>query len=179
MYRGPDRPRAAPGGSGHLGGRGLPHAGGERADLLSLEATVCGNGHRRVAAAAPSRGGEPQADTARGRSEPGQAHAARGFAKQRVKPAQKRAVVRSFRAGFQVSGRRACRVVGVPRSSCRYRGCVTIPDSGVVASRGRRFPPLLSVEPILWSTPFPLSSAVRNRWQTPGVVSLFCWFGRS
>ncbi len=38
-----------------------------------------------------------------------------------MKPAQKRAVVRFFRAGFRVSERRACRVAGVPRSSCRYR----------------------------------------------------------
>jgi putative transposase len=38
-----------------------------------------------------------------------------------VKPAQKRSVVRYFRAGFQVSERRACRVVGIPRSSYRYR----------------------------------------------------------
>jgi len=38
-----------------------------------------------------------------------------------VKPAQKRAVVQFFRVGFQVSERRACRVAGVPRSSCRYR----------------------------------------------------------
>jgi len=36
-------------------------------------------------------------------------------------PAQKRAVVRFFRVGFRVSERRACRVAGVPRSSCRYR----------------------------------------------------------
>ena len=38
-----------------------------------------------------------------------------------MKPAQKRAVVQFFRVGFQVSERRACRVAGVPRSSCRYR----------------------------------------------------------
>jgi putative transposase len=38
-----------------------------------------------------------------------------------VKPAQKRAVVRYFRAGFRVSERRACRVAGITRSSCRYR----------------------------------------------------------
>jgi putative transposase len=38
-----------------------------------------------------------------------------------VRPAQKRAVVRFFRAGFKVSERRACRVAAVPRSSCRYR----------------------------------------------------------
>ncbi len=36
-------------------------------------------------------------------------------------PAQKRAVARFFRVGFRVSERRACRVAGVPRSSCRYR----------------------------------------------------------
>ena len=29
--------------------------------------------------------------------------------------------MRYFRAGFQVSERRACRIAGVPRSSCRYR----------------------------------------------------------
>ena len=38
-----------------------------------------------------------------------------------MRPAQKRAVVRFFRAGFRVSERRACRVAGVPRSTCRYR----------------------------------------------------------
>jgi putative transposase len=38
-----------------------------------------------------------------------------------VKPAQKRAVAHYFRTGFRVSERRACRVAGVPRSSCRYR----------------------------------------------------------
>ncbi len=38
-----------------------------------------------------------------------------------MKPAQKRAAVRFFRVGFRVSERRACRVAGVPRSSCRYR----------------------------------------------------------
>ena len=38
-----------------------------------------------------------------------------------MKPAQQRAVVHSFRVGYQVSERQACRVAGVPRSSCRYR----------------------------------------------------------
>jgi putative transposase len=38
-----------------------------------------------------------------------------------VKPAQKRAVAHYFRVGFRVSERRACRVVGIPRSSYRYR----------------------------------------------------------
>jgi putative transposase len=38
-----------------------------------------------------------------------------------VKPAQKRAVVRYFRTGFRISERRACRLVGVARSSYRYR----------------------------------------------------------
>ncbi len=38
-----------------------------------------------------------------------------------MKPAQKRAAVRFFRVGFRVSERRACRVAGLPRSSCRYR----------------------------------------------------------
>lgn len=38
-----------------------------------------------------------------------------------MKPAQKRAAVAYFRTGFRVSERRACRVAGVPRSTCRYR----------------------------------------------------------
>jgi putative transposase len=38
-----------------------------------------------------------------------------------VKPAQKRAVVRYFRTGFRISERRACHLVGVARSSYRYR----------------------------------------------------------
>jgi putative transposase len=38
-----------------------------------------------------------------------------------VKPAQQRAVVGFFRAGFRVSERRPCRVAGVARSTCRYR----------------------------------------------------------
>jgi putative transposase len=38
-----------------------------------------------------------------------------------VKPVQKRAVVCYFRVGFRVSERRACRLVGVARSSYRYR----------------------------------------------------------
>jgi putative transposase len=38
-----------------------------------------------------------------------------------VKPAQKRAVVRYFRAGFRVSERRACGLASVARSSYRYR----------------------------------------------------------
>ena len=36
-----------------------------------------------------------------------------------MKPAQKRAVVRFFRTGFQVSERRACQVMPVHRSTYR------------------------------------------------------------
>jgi len=38
-----------------------------------------------------------------------------------VTPARKRTVVQFFRAGFQVSERRACRAVGAPRTTMRYR----------------------------------------------------------
>ena len=38
-----------------------------------------------------------------------------------MKPAQQRAVVQFFRVGYQVSERRACQVVGIARSSYRYR----------------------------------------------------------
>ncbi len=42
-----------------------------------------------------------------------------------MKPAQGRAVVRFFRVGFRVSERRACRLAGIPRSTCRYRSRAT------------------------------------------------------
>ncbi len=42
-----------------------------------------------------------------------------------MKPTQKRAVVRYFQVGFRVSERRACRLVGVARSSYRYRSQAT------------------------------------------------------
>src|SRR5215212_6307026 len=74
-----------------------------------------------AAPATPGRGGEPEAEAAGRRPLAGQAHAAGGPPKKLVKPARKRAVVCYFRAGFQVSERRACRVVGIPRSSYRYR----------------------------------------------------------
>ena len=56
----------------------------------------------------------------------GQAHAAGGAPKKLVKPAQKRAVVRFFRAGFRVSERRACRrgrraALELPLPQCRGR----------------------------------------------------------
>ncbi|MCA1666963.1 MAG: IS3 family transposase [Thermomicrobia bacterium] len=41
--------------------------------------------------------------------------------KKLVTPARRRAVVQFFRAGFQVSERRACRVAAVPRTTMRYR----------------------------------------------------------
>ena len=47
-------------------GGGLPTARGQRADLLSLEAAVRRHGRGRAAAAAPSRGGEPQTQATRG-----------------------------------------------------------------------------------------------------------------
>jgi putative transposase len=52
-----------------------------------------------------------------------------------VKPAQKRAVARFFRVGFRVSERRACRVAGVARSSCRYRSVAA--DQAVLRIRLR------------------------------------------
>ena len=41
-----------------------------------------------------------------------------------MKPAHKRAVVHFFRVGYRVSERRACQVVGIARSSYRYRSQV-------------------------------------------------------
>ena len=52
-----------------------------------------------------------------------------------MKPTQKRAVARFFRVGFRVSERRACRVAGIPRSTCRYRSVA--PDQALLRMRLR------------------------------------------
>ena len=55
-----------------------------------------------------------------------------------MKPAQKRAVVRYFRAGFRVSERRACRLAGVARSSYRYRSVAADQTAAAAAAAGSR-----------------------------------------
>ena len=42
-----------------------------------------------------------------------------------MRPAQRRELVQFLRVGFKVSERRACRVAGAPRSTCRYRSVAT------------------------------------------------------
>jgi len=58
LCRGADHVRPAPRGSRHGRGRGVPPAGPQRADVLSLEAEVCRHGHRRVAPPATARTGQ-------------------------------------------------------------------------------------------------------------------------
>ena len=105
----------------HPGRRGLSQAGHCRADLLPVETEVCRDGDRRAPAIAGGRGREPALEATGGRPHLGQTDAAGGTPKKLVKPAQKRAVVQFFRVGYQVSERRACQVVGIARSSYRYR----------------------------------------------------------
>jgi hypothetical protein len=62
---------------------------------------------------------ERQAEEAGCRLDARQAHSAGGAGKKVVKPAGKRSVARCAEQAFQLSERRACRLVSLDRSSCR------------------------------------------------------------
>src|SRR4051794_12342648 len=121
LHRGADRCRPAPRRGRDAGGGGLPQAGGQRADVLSLEEEVRRDGCRRTTQVAATRGREQAAQAAGGRPDAGQAAVAGGDHKKTVKPAQRRELVAFLRVGFTISERRACRVIPIPRSSQRYQ----------------------------------------------------------
>src|SRR5205823_4183878 len=76
---------------------------------------------RRGPAAEGTGGGERPAQAAGGRAGPGQADAPGGGPGKVLTPDAKRQAVRHLVARFRVSERRACRVVGVARSSYQFR----------------------------------------------------------
>src|SRR5690606_2473600 len=67
-----------------------------------------------------ARAGERATEEGRGRAGTRSGHAPRGCQGKLLSPARRRAAVRHLQQRFGVSERRACRVVGQPRSSQRY-----------------------------------------------------------
>src|SRR5262249_8322814 len=105
----------------HAGAGGLSQAGDQRADRLSLEAPVGGDGCRRTAARAAAGGRESPSEAARGGSDLGSTHAPGGHPEKALKPAPPEPMVGFGPVGFGVSERRACRVMGCHRRTSRYR----------------------------------------------------------
>ncbi|UMY20194.1 IS3 family transposase [Methylobacterium organophilum] len=89
--------------------------------------------HGRVAAAEAARRREPQAQAARGRSEPRQAHPAGRARKKALTPARRRELVHQVQEAHRVSERRGCAALGVGRSGVRY--CSTKPDQAPLRMR--------------------------------------------
>jgi putative transposase len=85
---------------------------------------------RRLKAA---RGRERQAQADAGRGDARQCRAERPAAKKVVTPAARREAAAYLRQAYEMSGRRACRVLGVDRTSVRYQA--TRPDGGVLRER--------------------------------------------
>lgn len=68
-----------------------------------------------------SRGGKPQAQSPGGRSEPGQAHPAGGHRKKSLKPAVRRTLALEIVEVYEISARRACRLMKLHRHTLVYR----------------------------------------------------------
>src|SRR5206468_1831575 len=81
-----------------------------------------------------ARKGEHPPQENRGRPSGGHKHPKGGEPGKLLSPARRRAAVRHVRRKLKVSERRACRVLGQPRSSQRYVGCKASRD-GVLVGR--------------------------------------------
>ncbi len=85
-----------------------------------------GVGLERSMSAEAAGGGEPQAQADGGGTESGKAHVAGGALKKVMRPAGRRALVRYLEDSFRASERRACAVVGIRRSTQRYRSIAPV-----------------------------------------------------
>src|SRR5947209_11184155 len=90
-------------------------------DVLQLEEAVRRLGSAGLTRAAASARGEQPVETHRGGLDARSADSAGDRVKKAMKPRQKRRLVRWAQEAYQVSERRAICVVGMRRSSCRYR----------------------------------------------------------
>src|SRR5690348_8659249 len=118
---GADRRHLARAGSRGEHERALPSAWDQPADLLSLEAPLRGHGGQPGAAAEGPGRGERPAQAAGGRAGARQSGAQGGAPKKLVRPAQRRAAAGWLRTHYAFSERHACRLVGLGRSTARYR----------------------------------------------------------
>src|SRR6185436_10659199 len=102
-------------------GRVVPQARDQRADVLQLEGKVRRAGSFRGEAAEGAGERERQAQEAPSRYDARQRRV-EGFAgKKMVTPAAKREAVAHLRSTFEMSERRACRIIGCVRMTVRYR----------------------------------------------------------
>jgi hypothetical protein len=101
--------------SGTPGGGSMPEDRDHRTIFLQVQATGCGHGDRRVDAVATVGRREQEVESTRCGPDSRQAHASRGAQKKVLKPARKRAMAVFLRGSFQISERRACRVLKLQR----------------------------------------------------------------
>ena len=109
---------AARGGSEDRGS--VPGAWDQRGDVLRLEVEVRGHGRERGAAAKGDGRREPSAEAVGGGVEPEQRSAESSDKKKRLELAGLREDVAFASAEYQLSERRACKLLGAERSSYRY-----------------------------------------------------------
>jgi hypothetical protein len=123
---GVDRPQATPGGREAclrcLGPGGRQGAWRKRGDLQPLAEPLRQDESRRDEASQGARKGECPPEEAGGRSSPGHPHPKGGEPKKHLSPARRREAIQHVRSKLSVSERRACRVLGEPRSTQRYAG---------------------------------------------------------
>src|SRR5947209_8443844 len=101
----------------------LPQARDQRGDVLPVEAEVRRDGNRGAPPRQAAGGGKRPAQAARCRPDPRQGDAPGRARKKILRPAGKRARVGYLQQCYEVSERRACEVLLLRRSSCRYRSC--------------------------------------------------------
>ena len=99
--------------------RGVPRAGGERANVLPMAAGVRGNEAEPGEASQGAREGEPTAEAGGGRADAGQADLEGSLRGKLLSPERRRRCVVQVRQRLRVSERRACRVLGQARSAQR------------------------------------------------------------
>ena len=99
----------------------VPAARHHGTDLLPLEGEVRRDGQRRSQEAEATGGREPEAEACGGRSNVGQPGSERRSFKKLVEPAGLRAAARYAMEQYQMSERHACRLMGLARSTHRYR----------------------------------------------------------
>src|SRR5580658_9744110 len=98
-----------------------------------MEGQVWRSGGVGCQAAASAGGRERPAETDAGRCHARQRRAEGSSGKKVVRPAARREAVAYLRQAFEMSERRACRVIGGDRTSVRYQG--VRPDDGVLRER--------------------------------------------
>src|SRR3990172_229578 len=99
----------------------MPRAGDRHGDAVQLEAEVRRDGGERSASAARSGGGEPPTQAHRGGAGAGQPCSEGPALKKLLTPAARRQAVCHAGERWVLSERHACGLVGIARSSARYR----------------------------------------------------------